>query len=78
MTSDAVDLGLLIDVVKVGLNRYEAVPVSGLKREYNSRCRVGCEVRELNRRMLEVACGVVDGRVWYSRDYKRIWGVVRR
>jgi hypothetical protein len=59
-----VDIGLLAEVCREGLKKYNYVTVKGLKAEYS--VRSGCDVPFITEKMLSVAMVLVpDGELWY-------------
>jgi len=72
-----VDYGLLSVVCAEALGNYEWVPIRHLKRDYNLRCGVGWEVRNLSGLHLERGLSLVGGGEVSYRVNGIVSGVVR-
>ena len=71
-----IDVGVLAEVCRGGLERYPSVPFRGLIREYNSRSKV-VHVRFIPVKTLELAMRLVpEGCIYYHKDGIP-WGIRR-
>lgn len=68
---DSVDLGVLIEVVRLGLERYSFVPVKGVIAEYNIRSSQA-RIFGLSSKSLETCAACVGGSVVYGRNSRPV------